>query len=459
MKIQNKITLLFTLLSGTIILLFCTFIYLFAQSNVHENFFHRLEVRSELEANSRLLNNDNKAEAYDEVKSKYLKNLPAETHKKFTGISPAAIQQQAKKETLPESFINEALQKGKSRYFSTDTFYVATAINKASDHILLVSSAVDESGFEELNSLKQTIIIGFVIAIVILFTLGRLFATVVFRPVRKIIKNVNEIEAGNLHTRLEEGNGKDELSDLSKTFNDMLSRLETAFELQNNFVSNASHELKTPLTVIAGEAELALNETDNPEKIKSALQKIINESGRLAELTNGLLSLAQTGFDGKKLKFELFRIDELILRVKMAANRIFSQSQIEIDYDRLPDDENKLYLEGNPNILKVALLNIVINACKYSAGQKVKLQVEADNKNIIITITDTGIGIPEKELSQIFTPFFRASNTEQFKGYGIGLPLSLNIIRMHKGRIEASSELNKGTSIRVFLPFSSKPNF
>jgi signal transduction histidine kinase len=453
MKIQNKITLLFTLLSGTIILLFCTFIYLFTSTNVRESFYHRLEVRSEIAAHSELPQNNNKIEAYNEVKNKYLKNLPAETHRKFETATLGAIIDETRAADLPPDFITEALTKGKSRYFSTDTFYVATFLENKQHKILLVSSAVDESGFEELNSLQRIIGIGFGIALLLLFTLGRLFANIVFKPVREIIKKVNIIEANNLHLRLEEGNGNDEVSDLSVTFNSMLNRLETTFELQNNFVSNASHELKTPLTVIAGEAELALGKSDQPETMRLALEKITAESGRLEQLMNGLLSLAQTGFDGKKLKFEEVRIDELILRVKMAANRIFQHNKIEVDYDHLPDDEEKLYMMGNPGTLKVALLNVLINACKYSGEQKVEVKVQADDKDIIVTVTDSGIGIPPEELSQIFVPFFRASNTEKYKGYGIGLPLSLNIIRMHGGRIDVTSVINKGTSIKISIPF------
>ncbi len=205
--------------------------------------------------------------------------------------------------------------------------------------------------------------------------------------------------------------------------------------------------------IISGEAELALMQKDISPASKLAFEKIISESERLEQLMNSLISLAQTGFDGKKLPLEKIRIDELILAVKRSANKIFPDNKIEIDYDHLPDDENKLYLKGNPSTLQVALLNVMINACKYSGNQKVKVNIETNKEHIIITIIDYGIGIPEEELSQIFVPFFRASNTESFKGYGIGLPLALNIIKIHKGKIEAESAVNKGTTVRIFLPF------
>ncbi|HEY1038848.1 MAG TPA: HAMP domain-containing sensor histidine kinase, partial [Bacteroidia bacterium] len=393
MKIQNKITLLFTLLTGLIILFFSMFIYLFANRNVHESFFHRLEVRAEIAANSGLLQDTQKTEIYNEVKTKYLKYLPAESHKEYTGSKEAEFIQKTKTLGVPEEFISTAIKKGKSRYLSTDTFYVATFIRHTNGNILQISTAIDESGFEEMASLKKTILIGICISLIIVFTLGKLFASSVFKPVREIISKVRVIKASNLHLRLEERESKDEISDLTVTFNNMLNRLETTFELQNNFVSNASHELKTPLTIISGEAELALRQEDLQPGSRSAFEKIINESERLEQLMNSLISLAQTGFDGKKLPLEKLRVDELILAVKRSANKIFPNNQIEIDYDHLPDDDNKLFINGNPATLRVALLNVFINACKYSDNQKVKVDISTDEKNIVITVQDFGIGI------------------------------------------------------------------
>jgi len=166
-----------------------------------------------------------------------------------------------------------------------------------------------------------------------------------------------------------------------------------------------------------------------------------------------MLSLAQTGFDGKKEQWEEVRIDELILSVKEAADRIIPENQVAIDFDSLPDDERKLTVNGNLALLKAAFSNIVLNSCKYSDNKPVSIKISADSKYVIVAITDQGIGIPDREIGQIFVPFFRASNTTRYKGYGIGLPLTHNIIRMHQGKADVQSRVGEGTRFITYLPF------
>lgn len=263
---------------------------------------------------------------------------------------------------------------------------------------------------------------------------------------------VKSISSRNLHLRLNVEESGDEINDLAGTFNNMLDRLETAFETQNNFVSNASHELSTPLTAIIGEAELALNKERTQEKYIYSLQNILHEAGRLEHITKSLLHLAQTGFDGKKQEWGQIRSDELLFTVKNTIDKLHPGNKVEIDYSLFPEEEEKLVIPGNEQLLELALSNIVMNAVKYSNNEPVSIALAATEKKNIIIVKDQGIGIPPEDLPYIFSPFFRASNTGRFKGYGIGLPLAMNIIRMHKGDIIVNSRVNQGTEIRVELP-------
>jgi signal transduction histidine kinase len=168
-----------------------------------------------------------------------------------------------------------------------------------------------------------------------------------------------------------------------------------------------------------------------------------------------LLALAQSGFDGKKQNWQQIRVDELVLTVADAVKKIDAQCKIDIDFSALPEDESQLCTAGNINLLSLALSNIVMNGCKYSKNQPVKVKTKIENNSIVIIVTDNGIGIPEQDQQHIFEPFFRASNTTDFEGFGIGLPLTLNIIRLHKGSIGIRSQEDQGTEIQVFLPIST----
>ncbi len=228
--------------------------------------------------------------------------------------------------------------------------------------------------------------------------------------------------------------------------------LEITFDIQNNFVSNASHEFKTPLTIISGESQLNLSDPGISESFRESFRTIFRESEKMEHLTNSMLSLAQTGFDGKKEKWEAIRIDELMFAVKETSDKIMPGNGVEINFDELPENEQKLIINGNETLLKAAFSNIVLNSCKYSDNKPVLIKISADEKYVIVEITDQGIGIPDREMSQIFVPFFRASNTGKYKGYGIGLPLANNIIKLHQGNIVVDSEVGVGTRFIIYLP-------
>ena len=277
----------------------------------------------------------------------------------------------------------------------------------------------------------------------------------VLQPLNKITLRVKNISSENMHLRLPITENNDELSGLAKTFNDMLNRLETAFETQKNFISNASHELNTPLTFIIGEADVALSRIRTPEEYIESINGILEEAEKLDKKTKALLFLAQTGYDGKVQKFENVRIDQLVLDVKDTVTRITPKSKIIIDFSLLPESPDKLKVKGNEQLLHLAFSNIIMNACKYSNNQDVRVSLGSTQKEVIVIVSDKGIGIPKSEIKYIYDPFFRASNTNNFDGYGIGLPLTRNVVKMHNGVLNVSSVEDIGTLVEIKLPIGN----
>jgi signal transduction histidine kinase len=451
MRIQNKIAFLFTAITAAIMLLLNLFIYYLAARSNAQNFFHRLEVRAKIVAQATLDKNKTHTHIYRRLKEEQLENLPFE--KDYTlQLQPATGKLTGKVPLpLPASFYEDVFARGSARFLKDSVLYAGLYPGDNAD-FMIITAARDVYGAEELRNLRQVLLIGFLVFTVLVFTIGKLFSRQIFRPVRDIIQNVQRIRANNLHLRLNTGNGRDEIAELAITFNDMLARLETIFETQNNFISNASHEFRTPLTVISGEAELAMQKAGNAPELAASFSVILQEAARLDQLVSSLLSLAQTGFDGKKLPWEPIRLDELLWTVKATANQIYPHNKIILDFNNLPEEEAHLTTEGNLPLLRLALSNVVLNACKYSSNQPVTVQLAAAKKILIVTVTDQGIGIPEAELPQVFVPFFRASNTGSFEGHGIGLPLTLNIIRLHKGSIDIQAREQHGTVVKIYLP-------
>lgn len=450
MEIAKKITLLFAILSAIIISLLSGFVWYFSNDFAFEDFYKRLEARVNI-ASQISFNEDKRNNVYAEVRNQYLERLPAEKQyiieEDKNGNYPQAINL-----GLQKTFYDN-LKSGKiARFRKENQFYAGKIFESKKKKYLIIVTASDPFGFRELKDLQKTLIIGFFLSVIFSFIVGWKFSNYMLNPLRKIIKSVKKIKAENLHLRLDVKKGSDEMSQLAETFNNMLNRLETAFETQNNFISNASHELRTPLTIISGEVELAIKDHPYPARQTKALIKIKNEADRLEHILTSLLGLAQSGFNGQNQPREEVRIDELLWEIKESVHQVHPESKIEIDFSKLPDDEEDLKLKANKNLLKLAIANIVGNACKYSNYKPVIIGLEANRNVLYVSITDQGIGIPQDDIQHIFEPFYRASNTSNFKGYGVGLPLSLNIIRLHRGSIGIKSQEKIGTEIKIVLP-------
>jgi signal transduction histidine kinase len=270
----------------------------------------------------------------------------------------------------------------------------------------VIVSAANYYSTHHLAYLRNILLIGIVLASAVALFVAFVFSRQVFTPVKEITDKVKEISSQSLHLRLESGRVNDEIGELETTFNNMLDRLETAFETQNNFISNASHELSTPLTTIIGEAEVTLSKSRSETEYVESLTTILSEAERLEKITKSLLFLAQTGFAGKAQKFDKVRVDQLLWDVKSTIDKINPKNKVQINTSLMPESPEQLKIKGNEQLLHLALTNLVSNACKYSHNKPVTVSIGAADDKVIIVIKDTGVGIPDAELKFIYDPFF-----------------------------------------------------
>jgi signal transduction histidine kinase len=450
LKIQTKIALLFTVLCTTLIIALSFAVYYFSYQNTSEDFYTRLELRAVLTAKA-ILEKDTLTPAYIAVRRQYLVMLPEENEYIIKRDTLDRFKNNDFFNHVPSNFLGEIVANGKATYRHDFDFYIGiTYSNDKGDYIILVSAKnAFASGF--LASLKAILIIACIISLIIAFSIGLFFSKEILAPVRNVTRQVNRISATSLHMRLDAKKSKDDIAVLTNTFNDMLNRLETAFETQNNFVSNASHELNTPLTAIIGEADYALAKPRSEQQYRQSLSIIMQQGERLQAITHSLVELARSGFR-ETLSMEPVDIDELVHNAKQNAYSVYSNCNIHIDDSLYPENSKQLRVLGNMQLLELALSNVMLNACKYSANQPVTIAVAVSDKHVIIVIRDNGIGIPDNEVKNIFDPFFRASNVQSIAGYGIGLPLTQNIIKLHKGTIEITSKINIGTEVIIKIP-------
>lgn len=453
MKIQVKTMLILLTAFLSIILLFSGFVYLSVSNYSYEDFYKLLEIRAVTAAKVELDHEEGAAQGdIKDLRNEFFGKLPREQDR-FFRISPGeSFQEESEKVGIPVSFFNTVLKDGKAEYSRNGLFYKGIRYKSKQGEYVVIASAQNYFELHHSAYLRRTLVFAIIAAFLFSSLIALYFARYVFRPLRKITERVQQISSENLHFRLDQNKNNDELTELTRTFNNMLDRIETSFETQNNFISNASHELRTPLTAIIGEADVTLSKIRSTEEYIETLTVVLDEAEKLDRKTKALLFLAQTGFNGKNQKFDKVRIDQLLWDVKETIEKINPRSNIHIDMSLLPENPAKLKVKANEQLLHLALSNIISNACKYSDYKVVNVSIGASDQNVFVIIKDHGIGIPDSELKYIYDPFFRASNTLKYEGYGIGLPLTRNIIRMHNGEIIVSSLMQQGTTVQINLP-------
>jgi signal transduction histidine kinase len=456
MNIKTRLTLLFTMLVGSIMALFCLSIYYFYDQYREKRFYSFLNERGQTIA--QLIEGSNGISKADIAKIEKDNNtvLLDEEITIYDGTDSVIFNSGSYAFVLTPQMLAEA-RSGKEIHTKHDKKEVIIMRHILQDHRkpwVVIAIANDHLGTNQLKRLREILIIGWLLSLVLVSVSGWQFATDAIKPVSDIIAQVNNISAGNLHDKVTVGREKDELALLAQTFNLMLNRLEIAFVAQKNFVSHASHELRTPLALIMSEVELTLMKPRSGEYYEEALRGILGEVKEMNELVNRLLELARTEEHAFRVTFSKIRIDEVLWQAQAYVQQKHPGYQVHIQYDQIPDNEELLLRYGDESLLRTAFVNLMDNACKYSDNHSVDVFLEIQKDLIRISFKDVGTGIAAEELPYVFDTFYRSATTMSKAGYGIGLALTKRIITMQGASIEVESKVGLGsTFILKFPPF------
>jgi len=195
-----------------------------------------------------------------------------------------------------------------------------------------------------------------------------------------IVNKVKKITASNLDLRLNNTQGRDELAELSSTFNEMLDRLEKSFDAQKQFVSNISHELRTPLASMITELELSTHKERSTTEYQGVIQNTLTDAQKLARLSTSLLDFAKASYDPSEISFRETRLDEVLLDARHQVQRQYPTYLVDIIYKNEVENDEELSMNGNEYLLKVAFANLIENACKFSNNKNVLFQLLFRNK-------------------------------------------------------------------------------
>ena len=362
--------------------------------------------------------------------------------------APSGILQDATTRSGANSFrtvrLRERIYRSYVRYFS---------IGQKAYRLLVLQSLLSQQEF--LESVITAFALAIPLAILLASGAGYFLARRSLSPVVEMSTQAGGIGADNLHERLPVRNAQDELGHLAQSFNQLLDRLDQSFEQQRRFMADASHELRTPVAILCGEADVALSQSNrSPEEYRRSLDILRAEAGRLKHIVEDLFTLARADAGQHPLTLANFYLDELVAECCRSMRTLAAAKRITIKCDA--PEEMPIY--ADEALLRQMIVNLLDNAIKYTPPEgSVSIACCVQNSHYLLTFSDTGQGIPPELQPRIFERFFRADKVRSRSesdggGAGLGLSISQWIVQAHSGQLELTRSDAAGSTFTVQLP-------
>lgn len=317
-------------------------------------------------------------------------------------------------------------------------------------------TAIIAERLDNINSLvtraKRVLVLVALLSTIVVVGVSTFIANAAIDPIKQLTTAMKEIGSDRLDRRLAWSGRADEVGQLALAFDAMLARLQDAFARERQFISDASHELKTPLTVINANAQLLERWGDrDPEVRIDSLAAIRTESASLAAMVNGMLTLAKAD-SGDDIPKEPLILERLVADVVVHARDRAVRKGLNLSYDGISGSRSVVL--GDASLLRQLFSNLIDNAIKFTDSGTIVVRTSGTESEAIVEVLDSGVGIDPAVAEQLFDRFFRsdASHSRTIEGTGLGLAIVRSIARVHGGRVSAAPRPESGSVFRVVLP-------
>lgn len=447
MKVKNRLSLYCSLIFGIIFAIISLLIYGLFYNNTKKSIYRNLEKTAHISALFYLEEDELNDREFAKIKAQFEEIVTDSYYQVYDMHNNIAYGVGVS--DIPVSILDR-IRLNRHMSFTTDEYLCYGIFYEDNQGDFVVIAKVPESGLaEQVNLLLWILIPSFVVGLLAIVLLSRWVSRIAYRPFSDVISQVKNISTKNLNVRIQSPETKDELQNLIETFNDLLAKISETVIIQKNFVRYVSHEFKTPLASMMGNVDLFTIKDRSPEEYRQLSGKLIEQIVQMEEILDTLIIISDLKKDEKEASS--MRIDELIWEIISKMKSLYPNSKILVNMDIQPEDEQLMSMDKDRTQLLIALFNLVENAVKYSSKENVTIHLYKKCDRLCLSIADKGIGIPSDQLADISKPFYRADNTNEVQGSGIGLSIALRILDKNGIEYKIESEIDTGTKVSLLF--------
>ena len=455
MKIRVKLTLQFFVVVATILILSMYFVYNRFQDITSKEYYNNLKTKAHMTAEMALHKGDlHKLEDISlstENSEQPISDNVIIFNEKFEKVFTFNRKQSV---SIPFDIVSNS--KREYSYHDEDIYYYGLPYTSTSgSHYYVVASSFFSS--KELMDLRQIITLAIIIGLILVALTGFFYTRQALNPIFSIVHQMDKLDMTKMDGRLKSSKSKDEIEHLIKSINNLLFKIHNSVTFQKMFISNVSHELKNPITIVLSQIDVLLSQPSRTvEEYRETLVSLREDVKGIADITENLLQMAKIKSEGFQLEEQEFQLDEAILECQTRLLRLHPEFGVNFEIEGQPDSFESLTIKGNEPLLKLAFSNLMDNCCKYSYDNKVNISIKPEGEKVILTFSDRGEGISKNEMERIFQPFYRNVKSKNIKGYGIGLSLIDAVMNVHQLTLKVDSFPQVGSIFTIPFQISKK---
>ncbi len=443
MKLRNRLSLYSVLIFSILILAVSALVYFSFYSTMEKKEMKALESKSVLAAIYYLEQDELTFIEHENIKSKLLKTISRKNIAIYNSEDHKVNGEMQQDTNISKDFLN-AIRKEKEATFHTENYFYQGIFysDNQGDFVVVVRESKAEFN-DQMNSLLQILSFASILGLAIIFVVSQYLGYIAYQPITDFIAQIKNRNGVNFNQPIVLKDSYTEIKELSTTYNTFINQLAQTFHVQKNFIDYVSHELRTPITALIGTLEVTRQKGRSMKEYENVLHQLKQYTTDLQETIDQMMLLS-----GAKTNFELtpIRIDEVIWEI-IENQIVYHQADIKVDLDVANDQ--LLIVNGNNQLLNLAIGNLISNAIKYSDNQQIQIQFTTAENRLILLIKDTGIGIDANDLPNIRQNFFRGKNTSNYQGKGIGLSIADIIFKIHHIELDILPNQPKGTVMRL----------